>query len=285
MADTSVFISGLGLIGSSIARIIRLGNPEIKILGFDPDSKQIAYLVNEGIIDGGAPFNKGASSSEVIFLAGPVVNIISQIDKLAKLQLRKNVIITDVGSTKVQIMQAAKILVNQGITFIGGHPMAGSHLRGSKSGRSDLFSGAVYFLIQGASSDQKVSELKELLKSANVKWQTITAVKHDKLVAEISHVPHATAFALVNSVKKVLDSENLNMDAAAGGFKDTTRIAASDPDVWSSIFLTNSQPVSQGIDDLISNLNEIKQAIDDNNKPRLTKLLGNAQRIRNNLNH
>lgn len=280
---TTVLISGLGLIGSSVARIIKDGNPETDIIGSDPDDGSAQFLLDHRIIDEREEFAEAAPKADVIVLAGPVSVIVAQIDILSKLPLKDGALITDVGSTKQVIMNEAKKLTQPGIGFIGGHPMAGSHLTGGENGSAKLFAGSKYFLVTGSQTDRQLRELQKLMKSANVEWITTTAETHDKLVSELSHVPHAVAAALVNNIADSLKDDPVGLNAAAGGFKSTTRIAASDPKMWTAIMMSNSTEISREIQSFQQELSELQAAIKDQDADTIFKTFAKAQKIRKSL--
>lgn len=176
------------------------------------------------------------------------------------MQLKANVTVTDVGSTKKQVMQAAKKLPHQ-VAFIGGHPMAGSHKSGITAGRADLFENAFYFLIANDYLQPAVKKLEFLLRETKVKWLSVTAAEHDFLVGQISHLPHIIAAALVNQTQKAFDHSALGMRMTAGGFKSITRIASADPQMWSAILKTNKSMISAQLEDYEKALETIRQQI------------------------
>lgn len=280
---TMVLISGLGLIGSSIARIMRESQTDVEIIGADPDDDAAAFLLSRQIINKHEPFSQAAPKADVIVLAGPVSVIIAQIETLAHLSLKSNLLVTDVGSTKVEVMQAAENLRRQGIGFLGGHPMAGSHLVGAQNGTTHLFSGSKYFLVTGSQTKQQLSEFQKLMKAGNVDWTMIDAQTHDKLVSELSHVPHVIAATLVNTVADSVGNDPVGLTAAAGGFKSTTRIAASDPKMWTAIMMSNSEEISSEIADFKRELTEFQQAISSRNEEKIIATFTKAQKIRKSL--
>ena len=183
---------------------------------------------------------------DVIILAGPVSQIIKDIQDLSHQSLKTGVLITDVGSTKQTVMKAAQAFKDQAVNFIGGHPMVGSHKTGVWAGRANLFENAFYFQIPlNAASAQQLDKLQDLLAATNAKWLQVTAPQHDKIVAQISHVPHVIASALVNQTERTFQGDPLGMCLAAGGFKSITRIASADPTMWSAILLNNPTMIKE----------------------------------------
>lgn len=281
----TVLISGLGLIGSSIARIIKDGDPTVEIIGSDPDDDSAQFLLDHHIINKRADFTEAAPKADLIILAGPVSVILSQIDQLAQLKLKDQVLVSDVGSTKQAIMAQAEALTRKGVSFLGGHPMAGSHLTGGQNGSIDLFSGAKYFLVTGSQTDQQLRNFKQFLQAANVEWTTITAETHDKLVSELSHLPHVVAATLVNNVADSLAADPIGLTAAAGGFKSTTRIAASDPKMWTAIMMSNSKAISSELAEFQAKLAKMQQAIEQQDETAILAAFAKAQRIRRSLDN
>ncbi|MCO7175220.1 prephenate dehydrogenase [Sporolactobacillus kofuensis] len=144
----TIVIDGLGLIGGSLALAIKRQSPEWKIFAVDINQESLAFAKSRGFIDEGfETLDSIASQADLILLATPVDRILSHIKLLLGMKLKNGVIVTDVGSTKQQIMEQSKSLVHEGVTFIGGHPMSGSHKSGLRSARPDLFQKANYFLV------------------------------------------------------------------------------------------------------------------------------------------
>ncbi|TGA98265.1 prephenate dehydrogenase [Sporolactobacillus shoreae] len=259
----TIVIDGLGLIGGSIALVIRKQWPDHQIFGVDVNHNSLVSAQSSGIIDGGFPrLQDIAAAADVIILATPVRIILDHMDQLADMRLKPGVIVTDVGSTKQQIMVKAKRLTGKGINFIGGHPMAGSHKTTISAARANLFQSAYYFLITDTLSDQNaVKDLQSLLSGLHVKWQLVSAARHDRIVAQISHLPHIIASGLVNMSQDEFSQSPLSLRLAAGGFRSITRIASSDPEMWTDILLSNSDTIVDKIDKFSDRLGQIRQAI------------------------
>lgn len=259
---TRVLIKGLGLIGSSIAQDIHQAHPDVKITGVDVAVDSLAFAKQQHIIDDVSDdFANSAVGADVIILAGPVSVIVTDLQALARLKLKPHVLVTDVGSTKQTVVQAAAGLEANGVTFIGGHPMAGSHKSGVTAGRPDLFENAFYMLVPGLADSQAIQRLQSLLVGTHVKWLTVTARQHDRLVGQLSHLPHVVAAALVNQTYAALADSPLGLRLAAGGFKSITRIASSDPTMWTAILATNGQLVTRQLQAYINELKGIQRAI------------------------
>nr|BAJ41482.1 prephenate dehydrogenase [Lactiplantibacillus paraplantarum] len=280
---TTVLIKGLGLIGSSLARIIKQGHSDVTVWAIDPNQDNIAFARQQGFIDQAITDWQAASQADFIFLATPVSQIIEDIHQLAQLSLKSSVVVTDVGSTKQTIMDAAQELTAKGIDFVGGHPMAGSHLTGAQAGQVDLFKDAFYFLISTIKGDD-TQRLQSLLSAAQVIWTPISAADHDKLVAQISHLPHILAYTLVYQTAHTLAGHHPGIQAAAGGFKSTTRIAQADPTMWTAIMQNNQTDILQQLDEYLADLQMVRDAIDKGDLATLKNLFSEAAMVRQSLN-
>jgi prephenate dehydrogenase len=285
----TIVIDGLGLIGGSIALAIRQQWPEHKIIGVDINHHSLTYAKERGIIDDGfTQLQICAEKADIILLAAPVSIILEHMEQLAQMQLKPEVIITDVGSTKKQIMAKASVFVNRGIHFIGGHPMAGSHKTTITASRADLFQSAYYFLISDTLTDQRAQkaadELQALLSGLNVKWQLVSALQHDQIVAQISHLPHIIASGLVNMSQNEFSGSTLSLKLAAGGFRSITRIASSDPDMWTDILLSNRQTLIDKIDTFSELLKHVKEALHSSDRPAIRNYFRRAKITRDSIN-
>ncbi|CAI2613326.1 Cyclohexadienyl dehydrogenase [Apilactobacillus kunkeei] len=278
---TTIFINGLGLIGSSIARIIRKSDPNAIILGNDINKQNCDYLLDNNIIDKYIEFEEGSKQADVIILASPVNSIIEDIKSLSEMKLKQSVIVTDVGSSKVNILKAANQLVNNGITFIGGHPMAGSHLTGSQNGSIEMLSNHTYFLVNHNGDMQQVDMIKHLLAAGNLRFKEVSAEKHDQIVSTISHLPHFIIYTLTLTVNDSLKDVYATDISMGNGLLDSTRIAKSNPDVWSDILTSNSSNLLHQIDEFEKQLESLKQTITDKNPEQLRQLIVDANDARN----
>lgn len=280
---TVVLIKGLGLIGSSLARIIKHSHENVQVTAMDPDDDNLRFALQHSIIDRATADFQDASQADFIILAAPVSQIVKDIHQLATMDLKAGVVVTDVGSTKQTIMKAAQELTAAKIDFVGGHPMAGSHLTGAAAGSIDLFKGAFYFQVPTSGSDG-MQKLQALLAAAQVKWAKVSAPEHDKLVAQISHLPHILAYTLVNQTAQTLKDQHPGIQAVAGGFKSTTRIAQADPTMWTAIMQNNRTDILQQVDGYITDLQAVRSTIAKRDWDSLQKFFSTAATTRKNLN-
>lgn len=248
--ERQVLIIGLGLIGGSLALCIKEKHPNTKVIGYDSNEKQLKLGKMLCVIDEMAPsLEEGCRKADLIIIATPVKIIEKMIELLATIPLKENVIITDVGSTKTTIVQKAQLLTEKGYTFIGGHPMAGSHKSGVIACKSILFENAFYLLTPNEHVEKnKVEQLINWLQGTKAKFLTITPEEHDYLTGVISHFPHVIAASLVHQAEAVSKENSLVTRLAAGGFRDITRIASSSPEMWRDILLHNKKVLLQLLD-------------------------------------
>ncbi|WP_100487060.1 prephenate dehydrogenase [Sporolactobacillus pectinivorans] len=285
----TIVIDGLGLIGGSTALAIRQKWPDHQIFAVDVNDIALEFAQSHGLVDGGFDrIQDIAATADFIILAAPVSIILEHMEQLAEMQLKPDVIVTDVGSTKRQVMAKAKILTDQGIIFIGGHPMAGSHKTTVLAARADLFQSAYYFLISDTITDQQhrsaIKSLQSLLSGLDVKWQLISALQHDRVVALISHLPHIIASGLVNMSQDELSHSPLSLKLAAGGFRSITRIASSDPEMWTDILLSNSNTIGDKIEHFVRILQQVRQAIAQSDRDAIWNYFYSAKITRDSIN-
>ncbi|MGX7203687.1 prephenate dehydrogenase [Enterococcus pingfangensis] len=226
-----VMVLGLGLIGASLCRAIN--NPAIELFGWDYSSETCEIARDVGLVDQIASIER-APEMDIIILAVPVRSTLQYLQKLADLSLKESVIVTDTGSTKNEVMELAKTLP---FTFIGGHPMAGSHKSGVKAEDPDLFEEAYYILTPPKGI--KTDPLIKLLEPTRAKFVELEPESHDEIVGVLSHLPHIVAAGLVKMSDQLALDYPRATQLAAGGFRDITRIASSDPQMWTDILLTN----------------------------------------------
>ncbi|WP_054957208.1 prephenate dehydrogenase [Paenibacillus dakarensis] len=237
---TNIAIFGVGLIGGSLALCFK-GKPGITVTGYAHTQQYAQEVAARGVVDQVTmSAEEAARNADFIFLCVPVGNLEEYITLLSTLPLKPGCIITDVGSTKASIAECAEKLILRDACFIGGHPMAGSERSGVAAASYLLFENAYYVLTpaQGV-PEAKVEALANMLSHTRAHIVTVEPHLHDQIVGAISHLPHIIAVALVNQICGYNDDNPLYQTLAAGGFRDITRIASSDPIVWRDILLNN----------------------------------------------
>ncbi|MBM7840168.1 prephenate dehydrogenase [Alkalihalobacillus xiaoxiensis] len=278
-----IFIIGLGLIGGSISLAIKKED-SFHVKGFDLSAEQLRMAKSLGVIDEKVKsIEEGAVHADLIVLAVPVAQTIELIQQLNQLDLKKDVIITDVGSTKQEIVQAAAQL-NESITFIGGHPMAGSHKSGVEAAKAHLFENAFYIFTPTATVDrEQLITLKNVLKHTKARFLQMDAKQHDKLVGAVSHFPHIIAASLVHQLEKLQETDPGVTRLAAGGFRDITRIASSSPVMWRDILLHNQEELLHLFDQWQNEMNRARNLVQDGDGEGLLTFFQQARSFREGL--
>ncbi|MDR3156859.1 MAG: prephenate dehydrogenase [Lactobacillales bacterium] len=279
-----VAIIGLGLIGGSIALGIKKSNSKAKLIGFDVLPKACEAALLRGVVTQVFPdLFSAVKNADVVFLAMPVKQTIVILKRLATFSLKKDVLITDVSSTKQEVLDCAEKLWQRGeVRFIGGHPMAGSHKSGVSFADENLFENAYYILTPSKklADEQDITELNELLSGLSAKIQIMDVKEHDLIASQVSHLPHVLAAALVNQNNQYSKNHPFTKLLAAGGFRDMTRIASSDVHMWTEILLSNQSAISERIDDFVRHLKNVKQFILDGNETEIANFFENAREVR-----
>jgi prephenate dehydrogenase len=257
-----VAIFGVGLIGGSLALCMK-GKPDLTVVGHSPNPGSVRNMTELGVVDRATTsMSEAATDADFIFLCVPVSLMETYLEQLVSLPLKKGCIITDVGSTKASIVAAAGRLRNEDVHFIGGHPMAGSERSGVEAASPLLFENAFYVLTPAGNAPQEaVDGLTELLRFTRAQIIHVDPKEHDEIVGAISHLPHIIAVALVNQVCDLNDANPLYKSLAAGGFRDITRIASSDPFVWRDILINNKDVLLRLLDDWNDRIGEFASLI------------------------
>lgn len=278
----NIVVVGLGKMGASLAKILNK-EPKSQVIGVDINEKSLSYTKDHGIVfEAASNLVNVASHADVIILATPVTYIEEMIRSLSQLSLKKEVIVTDTGSTKRDIMDVAEaVLTPKNIHFVGGHAMAGTHRSGVEWANEKLYQDVPYFLIPSSISNAR--RLQEILEPIAAKFMPISVKKHDELMAVISDIPHIMSFALMNTATNQLGDSTTFGQYVAGGFKDMTRIAESDPKLWTDVLLSNKEAILTSQSLIIEQLQLFSQAIEDNDASTLMTLISSAQESRKNL--
>ncbi|HEY3373924.1 MAG TPA: prephenate dehydrogenase [Candidatus Aquicultor sp.] len=281
---TKIAILGLGLIGGSLAAAFKELDNGYKVTGYNHRPAAINEALTGGIIDKGASsIGEAVADADVIFICVPVGRIAAYALEAAQ-KAKAGAIITDVGSTKASIVADIEPLMPPGVHFIGGHPMAGSERIGVGAANPHLFRNAHYLLAPTRSTDMGAyQQLHTLLTSIGANVLAIDPEKHDRAVAVISHLPHMVAASLMNLAQGESDrTENLLL-LAAGGFKDTTRIAAGSPNMWVDICLDNKDALLYSLEKMTAMLEGLMHALEDEDRTRINDILAQAQDARINM--
>jgi prephenate dehydrogenase len=239
---------GTGLIGGSLGIRLRERRLVGEVAGYDRDRAALALARHKGAIDyAAASATAAVEGADLVILAVPVLSTVAVVKEI-RAALAPGAIVTDVGSTKEAVVQAVEKLLPPGVCFIGGHPMAGSEERGIGGADPALLENAIYVLTPAARSPRdRVAALQALIRAIGAQPLLLEPQEHDRLTALVSHLPHLTAAALVHSVLGG-DDDELVRTLAAGGFRDTTRIALSNPKIWRDICISNRRILADTLD-------------------------------------
>ncbi|MGI2327061.1 prephenate dehydrogenase [Planococcus sp. YIM B11945] len=276
-----VLVVGLGLIGGSLAKSLQRHN-EVHIAGYDADPLTSRKAFKMGVIHSAPPtLEVAVRDADIIIFATPVGATLKLMEQSKFWDLKKEVILTDTGSTKTQIMAAANKLNRP---FIGGHPMAGSHKSGVEAAKDMLFENAFYILTPSPQADGgHIEKLKTLLAVTKAKVEVLPAENHDHLTAIVSHFPHLIAASLVHQLDKEEKENPFARQLAAGGFRDTTRIASSNPEMWRDITIQNSGMIVRQLDQWLEEMERLKQLLETNEPELIEQYFSRAKQVRDDL--
>jgi cyclohexadieny/prephenate dehydrogenase len=281
MFDT-ISIIGCGLIGSSILRAIKSKNLAKEIKVFDHSKEVATYLKKENIcVNVSNDIRQCVVNSDLVIIATPLSSY-KEIILSIKDSLKINVILTDTGSVKKEVMKIMHNINLKDIHWIPSHPIAGTEESGPKAGQAEMFENRWCVISPPKDcAKEPVKSLKAFWEAIGSKVKIMTPEEHDKILSLTSHLPHAIAYNIVRTVTSVEDKLKQEViQYSAGGLRDFTRIAASNPLMWRDIFLDNSENISKGIDSFIERLKELKKAINDKNGDKLYQIFNSTKEVR-----
>jgi prephenate dehydrogenase len=266
-----VTIVGVGLLGGSAGLALKADDPGIRIAGVGRRQSSLDAALATGAIDT-AHFDAGevVGATDLVILATPVGAFEIHMRAIAP-ALRPGAIVTDVGSTKGGVVRAAGRRLGHD-RFVGSHPMAGSERKGVSYSRADLFAGAICILTPTAKTPAAVTgRVERLWRRMGMRTIRMTPARHDRAVARVSHLPHALASLLMRLPGRA------DLDAAATGFGDTTRLASGDPEMWRDIFLTNRRHILAAIDEFDEALVRLRDLVELGDRKGLERFFASAK--------
>ena len=277
-----VCIIGCGLIGSSLARVIKKHNLSEKIV-----SSNRSDIVNKKVLelkivdDSSSDTQKMVNDSDLIIIATPLSSYENVILKI-KNSLKNGMILTDVGSVKERVISLVEKAIPKDVSWIPSHPIAGTEESGPEAGFSELFKNRWCILTPSKKAKEKdINTLKSFWKKIGSKVDIMDAKQHDYILSITSHIPHLVAYNIVNTSINIQDeTQSAIVKYSAGGLRDFTRIAASNPIMWRDIFIHNKTNTSKEIEKFIANLEDLKNAIVNEDGKKLEEIFIKTKKIR-----
>ena len=280
-----VAIIGTGLIGASLGLALQETDEVDAVVGFDRDPDRLATALNRGALTAAALTPAAAvTAADLVILAVPVSAVATIAADIAG-ALRAGTIVTDVASVKTGVVSTLQRALPDDVWLVGGHPMAGSHEAGPEHASAELFVGATYLLTPTTHTDvEAYRTLHRLVAGIGARPMAVDPVHHDRLVAVISHLPQLAATTLMNLASEQAQDQHAGLLLlAAGGFRDATRVAASNPDLWLDICAENRDAIVAALDDYATRIAQLRQTVADADDHQLHETLVAAQRARRGL--
>jgi prephenate dehydrogenase len=270
-----VTIVGVGLLGGSAAMAIREAHPGVAIAGVGRRQSSLDEALKRGAIDTAhLDAAEPARRSDLVILATPVGAFEKHLRALAGV-LKPAAAVTDVGSTKAAVVRMAARALGRGGPFVGSHPMAGSEKKGVAFARADLFRGATCIVTPTRQTPAGVvGRIERLWGSLGMRVVRMTPARHDKAMAAVSHLPHVLASLLMMLPRRA------DLDVAATGLRDATRLAGGDAEMWRDILLTNRRAILDAIDAFDEDLCHFRDLVEVGDAPGIEKLLAAARKRR-----
>ncbi len=271
-----IAVVGLGLLGGSVALAAKQHGAAGHVVGSTRQAKARERALASGAVDEVRDLAEAARGAELVVLATPVYAMPGVLESLRP-GLSAGAIVTDVGSVKGPLCELLPGSLPPGVSYVGSHPMAGSHERGMGSARSDLFEGAPCVVTaSGAAATVAAGRVVDFWAALGARVVVREAARHDTEVAWISHLPHLLAFAFARSLSQAPQGWR---EVAGRGFQDFTRIAQSDPELWADIMTSNRKAVAAPLEAFRASLAELSRALESGDAEALEALLGGAREM------
>ena len=281
MSRTRVAILGLGLIGGSLGLALRQAGPEqVEVTGFARRATTGELALQMGAVDKLADTPQAAvQDADFVFLCTPVLQMLPMAEAVLPV-MKPGAVLTDVGSTKGWFVQKILSLLPQHIHYIGGHPMAGRERSGMEAAQADLFRDKWFIFTPLPDTPPALMErLRQLIQLTGAKTAELDEQTHDQVTAVISHVPHVVAAGLVQ-VLRTQNNPALTACFIGGGFRDTTRIASSDADMWADICITNGENIAAELDATVKLLGNMATMIRAGDRQGVHEYFTQAKQLR-----
>lgn len=274
-------VVGVGLIGGSLARVLREKNEVDEIVGIGRTEGNLRKAVELGVIDSWTTDpREGVQGADLVFLAVPVCSIVGLVKSIAPF-LSPGCVLTDGGSVKEKIVDACESELPEGTFFVGAHPIAGTEKSGVGASFSSLYSGKRCIVTPTSRTNGAALEkIVKMWRFAGSEVVIMDAEKHDRIVAAISHLPHMVAYTLVNAVENYDRFDEGILKYSAGGFRDFTRIASSDPVMWRDIALMNRDGILETMDAYMKTFMQLRSLVERADGPGLEDFFVESKKSR-----
>lgn len=276
MVAKKITIIGLGLMGGSLGLALRQNVAGLEVWGVDQKEEIIEEALQKGAVDYATlDLAQGVKNADIVFLATPL-NVMPELCQAMLPDLKEEVLLTDLGSSKVGLVECMETILPAHVSFLGGHPLTGREKSGIKAARADLFAHTVYVLTPTVNSKPEViTQISALLNYLQVKIVLLSPEEHDRKVAAISHLPHLLANLLLNMVGALEKERAGYFLLSAGGFRDLTRLAESSSTMWTDI-LGQNKALLPLLQEFIQLLTQCEQTLKQQDWPSLEKRLSEA---------
>ncbi|HTU20394.1 MAG TPA: prephenate dehydrogenase/arogenate dehydrogenase family protein [Gemmataceae bacterium] len=280
MKINTLVIVGVGLIGGSIALAARRRGVAARVVGVDRQPDALERALRDGLLDGAySHLAAAAGLADLLVFCTPVDNIAAQVIESAA-SCRPGTLLTDAGSTKAAIVREVRGRLPAGVEFVGSHPLAGSEKHGPAHASAHLLEGRLVVVTpEPDTTDNTLSQIRDFWTALGARVQVMDADEHDRALALTSHLPHLLSSALAGILPPEL------YDLTATGFRDTTRLAAGQPALWSAIFRANQTHLLASLDRLDEQLRRFRDALLQGDQAALEALLQQGKQVRDDLSH
>lgn len=271
-------VIGLGLIGGSMAKDLRRTKFATEIIGVDSHPNNAKIALEVGLVDRIELLEKAVNEADIVLLAIPVDKI-AQVLPMILNEISASTTVIDVGSTKREITEAVKDHPMRG-NYVASHPMSGTENSGPTAALDHLFDNKICIICDHQNSrPQHLALAEKMFQALGMPIAYMSSDEQDHTTAFISHLPHATSFALANTVQAIEDRKII-FDLASGGFQSAVRLAKSSPQMWGPIFWQNRDYIFEALEAYIHHLEEFKKSLKNNDHEKLISLIENANNIR-----
>ncbi|WP_407396921.1 prephenate dehydrogenase [Anaerovibrio sp.] len=285
MARLNLAIIGVGLIGGSLGLCLKdkMGD-DIYITGQCRTRKSMDLAIEMGAVDFvSSDIEEVVKDADVIFLSTPVLQMVPMVEKMLP-YLKSGAIITDAGSTKQFIWKNLKKILPPDIYYVAGHPMTGREMSGVTAAKKDLFENKCYVIVENTGAPKEATDkICDLVRLTGADLETLDIAQHDRCASVISHIPHVAAAGLVTLLNRSHGDMEACLKLAGGGFKDTTRIASSNADMWADICMTNQEAITNHLKLLQGILAEVIVAIESGDRQAVHDYFAESKKRRDSI--